>query len=206
MTNRKKQASRTAKRQWWQCSPLILMALLLVWSLGWGWGLSLVTHAALRSPSLNPPSATSPSIPDAAIVAQAVDNSTLTDPVPANLQLGQELYLQTCASCHVPIPPAVLPSETWRQLIQDPQHYGVTIQPPLNPSKLLVWNYLRNFSRAQLDGEAIPYRLEQSRLFRALHPKVNLPRPIRVSGCASCHPGAAQYNFRGLTPEWENAP
>ncbi|MGL5805822.1 MAG: cytochrome C, partial [Xenococcaceae cyanobacterium] len=42
-----------------------------------------------------------------------------------NIQLGQELYLQNCSSCHIPIAAEVLPTDTWRALLSNPQkHYG----------------------------------------------------------------------------------
>ncbi len=47
------------------------------------------------------------------------------DPVPERYQLGLELYLKNCGTCHRALPPAVMPRETWQQLLQDEQHYGV---------------------------------------------------------------------------------
>ncbi|WP_253188369.1 diheme cytochrome c [Leptolyngbya sp. 'hensonii'] len=128
------------------------------------------------------------------------------DPVAPVYQLGQQLYLETCASCHIAIPPALLPSETWRQLLSDPQHYGRRIELPVDPGRLLIWQYLRDYSRPQIEEEELPYRIRDSRYFKALHPRVKLPRPLNLSTCVTCHPGSGQYNFRSLTPEWENAP
>jgi hypothetical protein len=128
------------------------------------------------------------------------------DVVPDRHQLGQELYLENCATCHIGLPPAVFPSQTWLNLIQDPEHYGVEITPLLDPTRLVVWNYLRFFSRPILLEEAIPYRLTSSRYFKALHPKVELPNPLQMGSCVTCHPAAAQFNYRSLAPEWENAP
>jgi hypothetical protein len=124
------------------------------------------------------------------------------DPVPPSLQLAQDAYLENCATCHAGVPPGVLPTETWQQLIQDPQHYGVEIKPLQNPYRSLVWNYFRTFSRPKLINETIPYRLAQSRLFTALHPKVKFLQPIRLGSCVTCHPGAAKYDFQTLTSEW----
>lgn len=155
-----------------------LLALVLLWSVVLGWGL-----------------------------ARAADVPVGTvDVIPVNQQLGQQLYLENCATCHIGIPPAVLPDETWRQLIQDPQHYGQTITPLVDPSRLLVWTYLRDYSRSIEDNEPVPYRVSDSRYFKALHPKVNLPQPARLGTCISCHPGVGQYDFRSLTPQWQNAP
>ncbi|MGI0490757.1 diheme cytochrome C [Alkalinema pantanalense CENA528] len=125
------------------------------------------------------------------------------DPVPANLQLGQELYLENCASCHIALPPAVMPTQTWQVLVQDPQHYGVTIEPPRDPNRRILWNYLKAYSRPKADDEQTPYRLQDSRYFKALHPRVNLPKKVNLSSCVTCHPGVNQFNFRQLTPAAE---
>ncbi|WNZ24714.1 MAG: diheme cytochrome C [Leptolyngbya sp. IPPAS B-1204] len=151
--------------------------LLLVWSAILGWGL-----------------------------AQAAAPSGTVDPVPERYQLGQQLYLENCASCHVGLPPAVMPSQTWADLLQDSQHYGVEITPLVQPPLQIVWGYVSNYSRPVLPRERTPYRLQQSRYFKALHPKVEFTEPATVNSCITCHPAAAQFDYRRLTPEWENAP
>lgn len=128
------------------------------------------------------------------------------DPVPPRFQQGQRLYLESCATCHLAIPPAVFPSETWRRLLQDTQHYGVTLQPLIDPPRLIIWSYLRHYSRALLAEETIPYRFSSSRYMKALHPRVDLSRPLTMNSCKTCHPASSQFNFRRLTPQWENAP
>ncbi|MBE9180762.1 diheme cytochrome C [Oculatella sp. LEGE 06141] len=161
-------------------SPVILVLLILLWSVSLGLG-----------------------------VAWATDSSEIgtVDPVPQRYQLGQELYLENCATCHVGVPPAVLPSETWRQLLEDPtQHYSTRLPPIVDPPRLLMWDYLRTFSRPTPAEEPVPYRVNDSRYFKALHPKVDLPRPVRLDSCVSCHPGASQFNYRRLSPEWETVP
>ncbi len=159
-------------------SVLLLGVLPLFWSVALGWG---IAHAA-------PP---------------AIGT---VDPVGDRYQLGQELYLKNCSTCHLAVPPAVFPSQTWAQLLQTPAHYTTQIQPPVDPDLTLIWVYLRDFSRPFPRNEAVPFRVSDSRLFKALHPRVQLPRPLGLSSCATCHPGAARYDFRSLTPEWENAP
>jgi Dihaem cytochrome c len=159
-------------------SPLFLVLLLLLWSLILGLGLAQASEPAIGT----------------------------VDPVPPRHQYGHELYLQTCGTCHIAIPPAVLPSQTWRQIIQDTQHYGVELPPLLNPSLTLIWNYLRDFSRPIPESEPVPYRVSSSRYFKALHPRVELPRPTTLQSCVTCHPGALDYDFRRLAPEWEDAP
>lgn len=173
-------------------SIAVLFLLLLVWSICLGWGLSLAMTVSAQ-PSL---------------VAQATSTEPGTvDPVSARHQLGKELYLENCASCHMAIPPEVLPTETWRRILLEPdQHYGTQIQKLIGPSLLVMWDYLRTFSRPEVPNKQLPYRISDSRFFKALHPRVKFTQPVKPSSCVSCHPGVAQYNYRRLTPEWENSP
>jgi Dihaem cytochrome c len=175
MSNLLKRKSRQLKRR-----PFGLILIILAWSLVMGWLLSSATSAYSASPT-----------PEIGTV----------DAVPAQYQLGQELYLENCTTCHIGIPPAVLPTQTWKNILQDSQHYGVQLKPLIDPPRILVWRYLATFSRSQLPNEEIPYRLNKSRYFKALHPKVELPRPVQVGSCVSCHPSASDFNFRRLTPE-----
>lgn len=179
----KRKSYRKSRRR----SPLVLFLLLLLWSITIGWGLAWATHA--QPSTQNPPS----------------DAVGTVDVIPQRYQLGQQLYLENCASCHIAVPASVLPVETWQRLLQDTQHYGVQIKPLVDPPRLLIWNYLRTFSRSLNKDEETPYRVGDSRFFNALHPQVKLPRPVQLGSCATCHPGATEYNFRSLTPEWENS-
>ncbi|QMS89834.1 cytochrome C [Nostoc edaphicum CCNP1411] len=170
-------AEREFKRQFFG-----LLLVIVMWSLAMGWLLALATNAQSVTPT--------------------AEIGTV-DVVPAQYQLGQELYLENCATCHIGIPPAVLPTQTWKNLLQDSQHYGAQLKPLVDPPRILVWKYLSTFSRVQLDDEETPYRLNNSRYFKALHPGVQLPRPVQIGSCVSCHPSASDYNFRRLTAEWQ---
>jgi hypothetical protein len=141
-------------------------------------------------------------------VAQTIvpDPAGLVDIVPPEFQLGQELYLENCASCHVGLPPATMPTETWRTILTEPNHYGVQITPFTEPSIYIVWNYISRYSRPIREGEPVPYRLRSSRYFRILHPTVEFGDRITVHSCATCHPAAEQFNYRTLTTEWEDSP
>ncbi|MBN8559338.1 MULTISPECIES: diheme cytochrome C [unclassified Leptolyngbya] len=167
-------------------SPVILIGILLIWSLILGWGFS----QAMESPP----------------VSNAPAEIGTVDAVTGNLKLAQDAYLQNCATCHIGIPPAIFPTQTWRDLLQDSQHYGATLTPLVDPTRSLVWRYLRTFSRQVVEGERIPYRVNESKAFKILHPKVELPKPLNLSTCITCHPGTNQYNFRKLSADWENAP
>lgn len=128
------------------------------------------------------------------------------DPIPDRLQLGAELYLESCASCHVGVPPQTLPLQTWQVMLDDPEHYGVWIPPLVDPARLLIWNYVKHFSRSIREGEQLPYHLSESRYFKALHPRVEFEEDVTLRQCISCHPGVSGYNFRQLTADWDNAP
>ena len=181
-------------------SPIVLLLLVLCWSMALGWGLAQATETPQAAAQI---AQLTPNVENLAPAAASIGT---VDPVPPKYQLGQELYLENCATCHIGLPPAILPTETWRQLLQDRQHYGQQIKPLVNPSRLIVWDYLRTFSRVQDQEEETPYRIADSRYFKALHPRVQLPRSLTMASCASCHPASAQFNFRRLTPEWENSP
>ncbi|HLP90533.1 MAG TPA: cytochrome C [Nostocaceae cyanobacterium] len=161
---------------------LVLILIVLTWSIAIGWLLSSPSNANSNTPS--------------------AEIGTI-DIIPAQYQLGQKIYIENCSTCHLALPPAVFPTQTWKNLIQDSQHYGVQIRPLVDPNRLLVWKYISTFSRVQLQEEATPYRLGSSRYFLALHPGIKLPRPVKMSSCVTCHPSANDYNFRRLTPEWE---
>jgi hypothetical protein len=165
--------------------PIGLFLVILAWSLAMGWLLASTSNVQAATPS---------------------NEIGTVDVVPAQYKLGQELYLENCSTCHIALPPAVLPTQTWKNLLEDSQHYGVELKPLIDPPRVLVWKYLANFSRTQLKEEQTPYRVNDSRVFKALHPRVKLPHPVQIGSCVSCHPSATQFNFRSLTSEWDNSP
>ncbi|MBD2439696.1 cytochrome C [Nostoc sp. FACHB-110] len=175
MLNLFKRKSRRLKRQ-----PFGFMLIIVAWSLVMGWLFASATS-----------------------VYSATPNSEVgtVDVVPSQYQLGQEIYRENCGTCHIAIPPEVLPTQTWKNLLEDSQHYGTQVQPLVDPGRILVWRYLSTFSRTQLQDEETPYRLNKSRFFSALHPKVKLPRPVQLDSCVSCHPSASEFNFRRLSSE-----
>lgn len=129
------------------------------------------------------------------------------DPVSDRDKAGQTLYLENCATCHLGIPPAVMPTQTWQALLQDPQHYGINIELPQGTDRRLIWNYIKNASRPIADtSDQVPYRIGDSRYFRALHPKIKFAEKPTLTTCITCHPSAQGFNFRTLTPEAEKSP
>ena len=142
-----------------------------------------------------------------AVSAQSISATIGTvDPVPQSLDLAQETYMARCATCHIALPPAVLSSESWKNILQDDNHYGVPWTPMRNPDLALAWKYLRTFSRPNNPTEDIPYRVARSEYFTILHPKVKFTEPVKITTCISCHPSVTSFNFRDLTPQWKDAP
>jgi mono/diheme cytochrome c family protein len=180
-------------------SPLILFIAILAWSLAIGWGGSLVLSSDSPATALDLAQANAPN-----------NSATIgtVDPVTPRHQLGQDLYLQNCSTCHIAVPPGVLPTEAWAKLLQQEEHYGTKLEPLTRPSILIVWQYLQHFSRrlTQKEQENVPDRLQFSRYFKAFHPNVKFSQSIELGGCVTCHPGAPKFNFRTLTAEWENSP
>ncbi len=184
----------TNRRKNKQNSSLIFTVILGFWTIGLALGITQLLNAAPAPQQMAQNSAN-------------LNTLESVDWVEPEYQLGHELYIENCSSCHIPIPPQLFPSQTWQQILQDDQHYGATIEPFSGPELLLVWNYMRTYSRSLANKEdVIPYRFNRSAYFKALHPRVEFPQPVTVSSCVSCHPGASQYNYRSLTPEWQNSP
>ncbi len=181
-------------------SIVVLLVLLLLWSLCLGIGLAQATEPR---PAEVIAQSSPPEVPSPPGEAGAIGT---VDAVPSKYLSGQKLYLENCATCHLGLPPAVLPSQTWQQLLQDSQHYGVNITPLGTPEVQIAWQYLRYFSRPLEEEERTPYRIYQSRYFKVLHPRVKFAQRVNLSSCISCHPGAGKYDFRSLSAEWQNAP
>ncbi|MBC7881564.1 MAG: cytochrome C [Anaerolineae bacterium] len=118
-----------------------------------------------------------------------------TENLPSQYALGRDLYRQDCSTCHLAIPPGIFPTETWQSLLQESYHYGARIQLPTGPERLLVWQYLRDYSRTLREKEKIPFTFAESRYFRALHPKVDFPIAPTFRSCLQCHPGASGGDF-----------
>jgi len=161
-------------------SPTVLFLLLLVWSICLGWGMSLAMST--------------PKIAQAATVIPGP-----VDPIPERYQQGYKLYLENCSGCHIAIPPEVLPTDSWRQiLLEIDQHNGKKLDI-IGPIVQIMWNYMRAFSRPQIkqtEDEPIPELIRESRYFKALHPQVDLPKRLTHQSCVTCHPGVEQYDYR----------
>lgn len=120
----------------------------------------------------------------------------MVDPVDAQQAVGYQIYIEQCATCHVALPAAVLPTQTWQTLVTDPAHYGVSLAPISRFNQQLMLQYLQTYSRFS-QSDRIPYRLQGSPYFQALHPNVDLPQPLNLSSCTGCHLSAAEQDYTG---------
>ena len=136
------------------------------------------------------------------LTAKAMDinsNTKSVDKVLDNYKIAKEIYLENCSSCHLAIPPAVLPTETWKTILETTNnHYGVRIEGIIRFNQMLMWQYLKTYSRPLLINETEPKFIAQSRYFFALHPNVELPSPVTHNSCLDCHPKAIDFDYRTL--------
>ena len=122
----------------------------------------------------------------------------MVDPIDARYEAGYATYLSECATCHVALPPAILPADTWQTLVTDSAHYGVTLPAIGRFEQQLMLSYLQTYSRRHtLDGP-VPYRLQDSAYFHALHPGVALPQPLNLQTCVGCHLSAREQDYSAL--------
>mgnify|MGYP001792411420 CR=1 FL=1 len=128
--------------------------------------------------------------------AQAIETPYgMVDPVDARYEAGYVTYIEQCAACHVALPPAVLPAETWQVLISESAHYGVSVPVLSSFEQQLMLNYLQTYSRRVEPRDPVPFRVADSPYFHALHPGVVLPQPLNLRSCVGCHIGAGQQDF-----------
>ncbi len=128
--------------------------------------------------------------------SQIALNVKSVDKATGNLAIGEELYVESCGTCHIPIAPAVLPSETWETILENPtDHYGVKIEGLIRFNQRLMWQYLQNYSRLLLKDEGKPKFIAQSRYFFALHPDVEFSSAVTHTSCLECHSGAKQFDY-----------
>ncbi|XTZ20453.1 MAG: cytochrome, partial [cyanobacterium endosymbiont of Rhopalodia fuxianensis] len=133
----------------------IIILAVSFWSISIGWGITSILHTFTGN---------------APIAIAASPN----DSVSARYQLGEEFYLKTCSGCHIALPPEVLPSESWKELLENPnKHYGTAVPNLIRLGQLLIWDYLQKSSRTlPAKDEPIPFYVERSRYFKILHPRV----------------------------------
>jgi hypothetical protein len=178
-------------------AKLLLVCLLLIGSTILGQGIARATNDSTQVAQVNPPSPGSGGINPA--IQAAIANITTTDLIPKRYEQSLQIYLANCSTCHIALPAEILPRQTWQRLVENTnRHYEA--QLPIIPGLEinLMWDYLGTFSRPNATEDRIPFRSGDSRFFRALHPGVTFPERPKVGTCLSCHPSAAEFNFRTL--------
>ncbi|MEO1590861.1 MAG: hypothetical protein AAFU71_06175 [Cyanobacteria bacterium J06632_22] len=138
------------------------------------------------------------------MAADMAANVGTVDPVAPNQQAGRSRYVAQCSTCHLPVPPAVLPQETWFTLVTDPAHYGVPLTPLTQFDQQLIWNYLRTYSRANWGSRIPAFRVADSVYFTALHPGISFEQPVQLNSCTTCHAQARSGNFRRWQPQTDS--
>lgn len=121
-----------------------------------------------------------------------------------NLMLNNAppIYKQECGSCHMSYPPALLPKESWAEMMNGlNKHYGTDAsldKPELNQISSWLNSNAGTYKRVK---EAPPdNRITKSSWFEKKHRKVNArefskPSVKSASNCNSCHRNAEQGNF-----------
>lgn len=135
-------------------------------------------------------------------LARAIESPYgMVDPIDTDHATSYATYVENCSTCHVALPAAVLPLNTWQTLITDTAHYGVTLTGITRFDQRLMLQYLETYSRRQEGRGAVPYRLQNSAYFQALHPNVELPQPLNLRSCVGCHQGANEQNYSTTTTQ-----
>ena len=188
-------------------TKLVLILLLLVGSIVLGQGIAAATSTPLQVAQINPPSPNPLSSPSPSsnlssnqrMIQEAIANTPTTDVIPKRYEQSLQIYLANCSSCHLALPAELFPRQTWQRLLENTnQHYEAQLPPISGVEITLMWNYLGTFSRNAAIEDRIPFQSRDSRFFRAMHPGVRFPEPVKVTTCISCHPSAAEFNFRRL--------
>ncbi|MFM6691778.1 MAG: diheme cytochrome c family protein, partial [Microcystis panniformis] len=101
----------------------------------------------------------------------AIAQSPSSDTVLNRYQIGEQTYLENCATCHIAIPPSILPSQTWKKILENPNsHYGIRLKPIVGITQRLIWDYLSYSSRPLSETTFVPLLIEQSSYVKVLHP------------------------------------
>jgi len=178
-------------------AKLLLVCLLLVSSTILGQGITRATNDFPLVAQVNPPSPESGGINPA--IQSAIANITTTDLIPKRYEQSLQIYLANCSTCHIALPAEILPRQTWQRLLENTnRHYEAQLPVITGLEITLMWDYLGTFSRLGAIEERVPFRSGDSRFFRALHPGVRFPERQKVGTCLSCHPSAAEFNFRTI--------
>lgn len=115
-----------------------------------------------------------------------------------------ETYAAECGACHLPYPPGLLPSESWRKIIALlPAHFDDDVQ--IDKSSLTkISEHLNSYSgfnsskgreRKNGDSKSDSLRITENHFFRKEHHELNQKVFSRISigspsNCKACHSSA----------------
>lgn len=112
------------------------------------------------------------------------------------------VYKQECGSCHIPYPPALLPKESWVEIMNGLQkHYGTDAS--LSQQEVIqISSWLNSHAGTYKRVKEAPpeNRITKSGWFEKKHRKISSreflsPAVKSPSNCNACHKNAEQGNF-----------
>ncbi len=124
-----------------------------------------------------------------------------------------QLYKDSCGGCHLAYPPALLPSGSWRRIIQgQASHYGEDLgleQAVQSALTRFLGANAADRSSAKLArkimkslGALTPLRITEVPYITHKHEEDDIPRGAfkrksigSLANCGACHPGAAAGDF-----------
>jgi mono/diheme cytochrome c family protein len=111
-------------------------------------------------------------------------------------------YAQECAACHVAYPPGMLPSASWRRLLNDlPRHYATDASlDPATVDELATWLSANAGTYKRVRETPPEDRISKSAWFIRKHDEVpaavwQRPAVKSAANCTACHTQAAQGDF-----------
>ncbi len=111
-------------------------------------------------------------------------------------------YAQECGSCHVALPPGMLPARSWQRLMAGlDKHYGTDASlDAAMVQQLGDWLQANAGTGKRVREEPPQDRITRSAWFERKHRKIDpavwqLPSVKTAVNCAACHVGAEQGRF-----------
>ncbi len=116
--------------------------------------------------------------------------------------LDNAKYLQECASCHVPYPPGMLSTESWRKIMEGlSEHFGTDASLSAKDTEEIT-AYLQENSTDYWIAEVAPLRITETDWFQRAHNFYVIPPGIWKSpavkspaNCAACHAKAEHGDY-----------
>lgn len=115
----------------------------------------------------------------------------------ASMVVTDPVVKKECSDCHIAYPPAFLPSNTWRAIMENlPNHFGEDASLDAATRARIETYLVQNSPRG---GAASPLRISEQRWFTGEH-RGDIARWSRGtatswSKCEACHRGIGQGGF-----------